>query len=150
MAVNQYGWSSSSRMRAFDASGCFLAALKALWFVLSSCCTSTTAMVLPTQSLFNRHTATFNVTNPIHLQNIKPKKVLAVFEEAFREVLADVQNEASDTKEQKEKQRRYRHRRHHHRMLHTDKDLVTDGKEALTTNGMKAVSHPEQVYWRSR
>lgn len=120
MTANQFGSSSSSKMRASDASSCIQIALKMLYFALFCYCCCTTALVLPTQSLFQKHTATFNVTNPMYLENIKPKKVLDVLEEVFKEVLTEVQNETYSVVDEKEDQHRRRRRR-----LQNNRDMLT-------------------------
>ncbi|EFO21150.1 hypothetical protein LOAG_07339 [Loa loa] len=135
MTVNQCGLSSSSKMRASYGSSSIQTALKMFYFALSCYCGCTTAMVLPTQSLFNKQTATFNVTNPVYLQNIKPKKVLAVLEETFKEVLAETQNETSSITDQGENHRR-------RRMLQTDRNMLTltgNQERRLKTKRIKAI-----------
>uniref|UniRef100_A0AAF5PPY3 BZIP domain-containing protein n=1 Tax=Wuchereria bancrofti TaxID=6293 RepID=A0AAF5PPY3_WUCBA len=82
---------------ASNSSSCVQATLKTLYFMLFCCCTWSTAM------------------------NIKPKKVLGVLEEAFREVLADVQNETYSITEEEEDRRRRRRRR----MLQANRDMLT-------------------------
>ncbi|VDN91958.1 unnamed protein product [Brugia pahangi] len=138
LEINQCGLSSSSEMGgASNSSSCVQATLKMLYFMLFCCCTWSTAMVLPTEPLFSKHTATFNVTNPMYLQNIKPKKVLGVLEEAFREVLADVQNETHSITDEEEDRRRRRRRR----MLQANRDMLTlmeKRKKRLKANLIKA------------
>ncbi|KAL4002725.1 hypothetical protein ACH3XW_4640 [Acanthocheilonema viteae] len=60
--------------------------------------------------MFRKYTGTFNVTNPMYFENIKPNKILEIFEDAFKEVLAQVQNETYSMTDGKKSQQ-LRHRR---------------------------------------
>lgn len=56
----------------------------------------------------------------MYLENIKPKKVLDVLEEVFKEVLTEVQNETYSVVDEKEDQHRRRRRR-----LQNNRDMLT-------------------------
>ncbi|KAM3723296.1 Acyl-coenzyme A oxidase [Dirofilaria immitis] len=121
-------------------SNCMSVALKMLHVALICYCSYAVATPLPTkESLFKKHTAVFNVTNPMFLENIKPEKVLTMLEDVFREVLEEIKNETYDKIDKQGRQHRRR------RMLQIDWNvpkLIENRKRSLKADRIKPLIKP--------